>query len=122
MKESKEIPANSPSIDYFEHWKEEELVPIKPIPSIPVVLITPPQKTARPIKQGRKFKTEINPAMLSGIGRIVKDNDTGMKNIICECLVLLKPELYTYPSPVTILNTETTKSTHYFHKARKNKL
>lgn len=75
MKEDKAILADSPSIDYYEHWAEEGLVPIKPIPSIPVILITPPQKTAHPIKQGRRFKTEINPAMFSGIGRIVKEND-----------------------------------------------
>ena len=76
LKKNGSVQINSDSnIEFFERWVEEGRVAMKPANSLQVLVITPPRKTAKPIKQGRKFKAEIQPAMLSGVARVCKSNE-----------------------------------------------
>ena len=76
------LSSESTSLEYYEHWSEDGFIPIHPIQNLQVLLVTPPKKIATPIKQGRKFKTEIHPAMLEGIGHFCMDNNEGEEKCI----------------------------------------
>lgn len=113
LKKNRQIESTSTDISYYEHWSEESLIPMKPVNGLPVMLITPPKKTARPIKQGRKFKTENQPSMMVGIGKLMQEMDNSF---------YIKPEVLVPPTPASLMSIESIKSSQYFHRARKPKL
>ena len=75
FKKQRVLSSTSPSLEYYDHWSEDGFIPIHPVQNLQVLLVTPPKKIATPIKQGRKFKTEIHPAMLEGIGHFCIDRN-----------------------------------------------
>ena len=124
MKKNGFVQINSDSnIDFFERWVEEGRVAMKPANSLQVLVITPPRKTAKPIKQGRKFKAEIQPSMLAGVATVCKSNENDCTLIYAILpLVILKAEKFVTPTDVSLLNVENSKMTNYFHKSRKSKM